>query len=506
MYRDGNSISIWESEVHSIAETKFKTQKYDVVIAGGGITGFSCALTLQQSGKKCLLLEAENIGFGSTGGTSAHLNTYFDAPFYKVIKDFGLEKAKLYSQTGKEAIEIIKSNIKEFDISCQFEDKTAYLFATEEKQVKELDKIVSGCNKVGIKMLNCEHIPFPVPFIKAAKIEGQGQFHPIRYVNGLKEAFLALGGEYLEKCRVGKYSKEGKSLKISTSLGTVDSKYLIYATHIPPGVNLLHFRNIPWRSYVLGIEMPHISLPQSLGYDLNHPYHYFRFQQVDGMSYLIAGGKDHKTGEEVDAKDSLIQLEQHVRQFFNVKKIAFAWSSQYYESVDGLPFIGKIPGGPDEVMVATGFSGNGMIFGTIAGKMLTDLIETGESEYEDLLNPSRIKFLVGFKKCFIHNIKSVSNLAKSRIISSGVKDINEIGSNEGKIIKINGKTYAVSKDAAGEINVLENRCSHLHCIVNWNNLEHSWDCPCHGSRFGIKGNILNAPAERPLTLINTINH
>src|SRR5690606_30659016 len=126
-------------------------------------------------------------------------------------------------------------------------------------------------------------------------------------------------------------------------------------------------------------------------YDLNDPYHYYRSQEIDGKMYLIAGGKDHKTGGNPDARESLQELEVYVKSHFDVKNVAFAWSSQFYESADGLPYIGRIPGGPDEVMVATGYNGNGMIFGTLSGKILSDLIVDGRSRYEKLFSPRRVK-------------------------------------------------------------------------------------------------------------------
>src|SRR5690606_5324588 len=228
------------------------------------------------------------------------------------------------------AMEMIRSNVIKYGIDCKFEERTAYLFATDESQEKVLNDLVEASNQVGVEMVYTDTIPFPIPFVRAVRIEGQGQFHPVRYINGLKDAFVQMGGEYLEKCRLEDYEKKENRLVIKTSFGEIEAGHLIYATHTPPGVNLIHFRNIPWRSYVLGIELNDLSYPQFLGYDLNDPYHYYRSQEIDGKNYLIVGGKDHKTGSTPNTRKSLQELENHVRLHFNVKNIAFAWSSQFY--------------------------------------------------------------------------------------------------------------------------------------------------------------------------------
>lgn len=502
MFRDGLLKSIWQSEIVTHNSNLPLDDHYDVIIAGAGITGFSCAVELQSRGVKSLLLEAENAGFGTTGGTTAHLNTFFDATYDQVIKDFGLDEAKLLAKSGKEAISFIRSNISKYAIDCSFEERTAYLFATDNNQEKELDDIVEASNQAGVEMVYTDTIPFPIPFTKAVEIKSQAQFHPIRYINGLKKAFLESGGTYIEKCRVEDHTSENDEVVVTTSRGKIQSKFLIYATHTPPGVNLLHFRNLPWRSYVLGVELDDFSYFPFLGYDLQDPYHYYRSQEIDGKRYLIAGGKDHKTGTKIDTRESLRELEAHVRNYFNVKNIAFSWSSQFYESADGLPYIGKIPGGPDQVLVATGFTGNGMTFGSLSGKLLSDLIIEGTSPYESLFNPRRVKPIAGFSKFTSHNLNVAAKWISDKISKEHLSNLAALDYDEGKVVNYEGHSYAIYKDSGGSIHALKNLCPHVQCSVEWNNAELTWDCPCHGSRFGVHGNVLNAPAVTSLEPID----
>nr|WP_288437605.1 FAD-dependent oxidoreductase [uncultured Chryseobacterium sp.] len=193
MYRDGARKSIWQEEIRKFSDDADLNSFFDVVIVGGGITGVSTALKLQESGKKCIILEAANVGFGTTGGTTAHLNDFFDTTFTQAIRDFGLDNAKRYAESGGDAIRIIEDHIERYRISCDFTRKSAYLFALDEKQEEQLKSIVEGAANVGHEMSYVNEIPFPIPFKEAVLIPAQGQFHPIKYIKGLCEAFTRLG-------------------------------------------------------------------------------------------------------------------------------------------------------------------------------------------------------------------------------------------------------------------------------------------------------------------------
>ncbi|QQY30602.1 Gamma-glutamylputrescine oxidoreductase [Chryseobacterium gleum] len=265
MYRDGARKSIWQEEIRKFsAETDF-SQLFDVAIVGGGITGVSTAMKLQESGKKCIILEAANIGFGTTGGTTAHLNDFFDTTFNEAIRDFGLEKARLYAESGGDAIEIIEDRIRQYNISCDFARKSAYLFALDEKQQEQLKNIVEGADKVGHEMSYVNETPFPIPFKEAVVIPGQGHFHPIKYIKGLCEAFTKLGGSIQENCLCEDHEEKEEYVTLKTSKGEIKAANVVYATHIPPGVNVLHFTNAPYRSYAMAFTLKNDRYPLALG-------------------------------------------------------------------------------------------------------------------------------------------------------------------------------------------------------------------------------------------------
>lgn len=503
MYRDGARKSIWQEEIRRFSSEADFNQLFDVAIVGGGITGVSTALKLQQSGKKCILLEAANIGFGTTGGTTAHLNNFFDTTYTEAINDFGLDNAKLLAEVGEEAIGIIQDNIRMFNIDCDFEEKSAYLFALDEKQQKQLKDIVDGASQVGVEMKYTEQIPFPIPFKEAVIIPGQAQFHPVKYIKALCEAFLDLGGIIQEDCLCESYDEQEDVVILKTSKAEIRAGNIVYATHIPPGMSILHTTNAPYRSYAIAFSLHGDDYPKDLGYDLMDPYHYYRIQEIDGENLLIAGGEDHKTGHKENTGECFSKLENYVRKYFNVDTARYSWSSQYYEPTDGFPYIGKLPASKGRVFTATGFRGNGMIFGTISSQIMTDLIVNGSSKYETAFSPSRVKPIAGFTDFVKENATVAFDFIKDKLFAEKISSLAEIKEGEAKVVKYEGDSYAMYKEDNGKMHLVKSTCPHALCEVRWNSAELSWDCPCHGSRFNVNGKLLTGPTVQDLPRIES---
>lgn len=500
MKRDGANKSIWQDTAdYQPLNAWDKSRPYDVLIVGGGITGLTTALLLQEKGLKCILAEAVNLGFGSTGGTTGHLNTLLDTPYYQVARDFGEEAATLLATGTREAIDLVEGLISKHDIHCDFGYKPGFLFAQDRRQEEELEKIKESAARAGVVVSDTDQVPVPVPFTKAIRFELQARLHAAHYLQGLAYAFEAQGGVILQQCRITDL-KAGPPFVAETTLGTIEAQQVVYATHIPPGINILHFRNAPYRSYVMGIRLKNGQYPDALAYDMHEPYHYYRSQQIGNKQYLVAGGNDHKTGHNDNTEQSFRELEAYLRHHFDIESIDYRWSSQYFEPADGLPYIGLLPG-HDNVYCATGFSGNGMVLGSLAGKMLCEQITDCPNKYKDLLNPSRIKPIAGFTAFVKENADVVSRFIGMRFSYEHIRDLAGLAPGEGRLVEYEGNKLALYKDGQGLIHALDPVCTHARCIVAWNSTEKSWDCPCHGARYAPNGQVLTGPARHDLQLI-----
>lgn len=500
MKRDGENKSLWQDVQVPSSISLHPDIHYDVIIAGAGITGITLGYLLQKSGKNCLIIEAQNIGFGTTGGTTAHINTFYDAQFDQVMDSLGEDKAKLLSQTGPEVIRQIKTIIEELQIDCEFDDRDSYVFSLDKDQTEKLDSMFEATKKVGIPTDRVSENPFPIPFDSIIKIEGQAQFHPIKYIKAVSEEFVKLGGSILQNEKVTEISEDDNIIDVHTSLSKYKASDFIWATHVVPNINRMNFLAAPYRSYVLAFTLKSGNYPQAQGQDMCEPYHYYRTQQIGGKQFIIAGGEDHKTGHEENPEERFAKLESYVRQYFNIDEITNSWSSQFYTPVDGLAFIGKEPGN-DHIYWATGYDGNGMTFGTLSAMIISDMILRKENKYENLFSPSRFNVAASLKDTLQENADAVFHLIKDKFTAEKINSLSEINIDEGKTISLEGKTMSVYRDLTGQLHAVSSACTHMGGNIGWNDTEKSWDCPCHGARFDIDGRLLNGPAIKNLDKI-----
>ncbi|MES2701464.1 MAG: FAD-dependent oxidoreductase [Bacteroidota bacterium] len=502
MNRDGNKTSIWQASVNNYVPKNpwNKSQVYDVLIVGGGITGLTTALVLQEAGKKCILAEAHNLGFGTSGGTTAHLNTILDTPYYQVIKDFSEKDATHLAMGAREGIDLVEGLVTKYNIDCDFEYKSAFLFAETDEEVNELENIKDGNEQVHVLSEWSETIPVPVPFKRALKVDFQAQLHASKYLAGLAKIFEDAGGVILQHCLVSKMTEEENGVTADTCLGIIKAGAAVYATHLPPGINIFSFRCAPYRSYAMAFTLKSGAYPEALAYDLKDPYHYYRTHTVDGQSYVIAGGGDHKTGHNDNTEHSFTELEAYMRRHFEIDEISYKWSSQYYEPADGLPYIGLMPG-HERMYTATGYSGNGFTLGSLAAKIICSHITGNQTPYDELFDPSRIKMVAGFANFVKENADVISQFISKRLSHAKLTSLAGLAPGEATVAEWEGQKVALYKDDNGHLYALDPVCKHAKCIVGWNTAEKTWDCPCHGARYAPNGDLLTGPAQSGLTQI-----
>jgi glycine/D-amino acid oxidase-like deaminating enzyme/nitrite reductase/ring-hydroxylating ferredoxin subunit len=511
-HSSGTTVSSWMRGVTMPAyDALMESTHADVCVIGAGISGLTTAYLLLREGKTVVVLDDGPVGGGESSRTTAHLSNALDEGYDRLEKLFGEEGARLAAESHSAAIDRIERIALEEEIACEFERLNGYLFVQPSESIEELEKELRAATRAGLelveKLVKADVKGFDAmgPCLRYPK---QGQFHILKYLKGLCDAIGRLGGDIYTYTKASEV-QGGEHAQVVTSHGpVVKCKHIVVATNTPFNDRVvMHTKQAPYRTYVIGARIPKGSLTKALYWDTSDPYHYIRIQNgplgtaPDDLGYdlLIIGGEDHKTGQEDQPHERLNCLEKWAHQYFpTIQSIEFRWSGQVMEPNDGLGFIGRNPLDKDNVYIITGDSGHGMTHGTIGGMLVTDLIMGRPNPWEKLYDPGRVTLKPEPILEFIKENVNVAAEYSDHATPGDVTSAADLKPNCGAVIRKGLKQIATYKDASGNIHECSAVCTHLGCIVHWNDLEKSWDCPCHGSRFDALGTVLNGPANADL--------
>jgi glycine/D-amino acid oxidase-like deaminating enzyme/nitrite reductase/ring-hydroxylating ferredoxin subunit len=508
----GENISYW---IESVRPIEFKALnkeiRTEVLVIGAGIAGLTTAYCLLKAGRKVSVVEDGLIGSGESGRTTAHLTCALDDRYYEIEDAFGEERSRLAAQSHSSAIDWIEKTVKAENIDCDFRRVDGYLFPHPTDTEENLEKEFKATQKAGLATTWL----YNVPGIKdksghSIHFPMQGQFHIMRYLNGLANAIIKMGGEIYTTTHATDIDKTGAKCNGYK----VSALEIVVATNTPVNNRVaIHTKQFPYRTYVVGLKFSRGKIPNYLWWDtgdqesrwVTAPYHYVRTQQLDEQyDLLIVGGEDHKTGQADDENipeekryDALIDWTR--THFPAAEDVVYKWSGQVMEPVDFMAFIGKNPG-DDNIYIITGDSGNGMTHGTIGGIIITDLIQGIENKWADLYSPKRSPLKV--PKRFFTEAFNMAKQYGDYITKADIKEIGELAAGEGAILGKDLRRYAIYKDETNNVHAFSAVCPHLGCIVQWNADEKSFDCPCHGSRFTKEGAVINGPATSGLEKIH----
>ena len=489
--------SLWmaDGKVPSFPSLKVNMDA-DVCIVGGGISGISCAYQLLRKGKSVVVLEKGEIGSGDTLRTTAHLVGSPDDSFSDLERLHGKETTLAAIDSHRQAIDEIERICIEENLDCGFERINGYIFSDEKKKLKDEYEIMM---EAGL-----DHVVFsdttPITSFDAGSslvFPNQAKFNPRKYISGLSKVITKMGGRIFANSEVVKL-EGGKKAYVKTKNHTVKCRSIIVATHSPVN-NLvtLQLRQASYRSYVITAVLKEDVLEDALYWDTEDPYHYIRVDKNGEELLLTIGGEDHRVGHEKNEEKSFGELERWIRHRFPIGEIKYKWSGQIMEANDKIAFIGRNPDDYDNVFVVTGESGTGMTYGTMAGMLLSDLIVGNENPWEKIYDPNRTTLgSLGTA------LEEGWDTASPYLEWLTIDEKKSISPGEGTVINKGLSKIAVYKDENEKLHAVSAVCTHAGCIVDFNNAEKSWDCPCHGSRFNVNGEVLNGPAIAPLSHVD----
>lgn len=499
MSNNSRTQSLWSAASGMAPEFQPLTGdiKTDVAIIGGGITGISAAYNLIRKGKKVVLLEAGKIGLGTTGSSTGNL--YIPTgQFNSILKKHGEEALMNVIQSRAAALSFIEERINEFDIDCGFRRVPWNYFSVKKSDSKEIKKEFDAIKAGGIEVFDSPADPYPFHVNTIARVEMQAQFNPLQYVRQLASEISG------DNCLICEHTKVIKindydPCYVETNRGTVKADKVIQATHTPKGIYMVHAQMEVYREFAVAAKLKEAFPFDGIHWALDDKNKYsIRTYDFNGDKYLLVLDDSRKVAHKEHTEESFRKLKEYVKTYFRVDDIEYKWAAQNYSPADYLPYIGTSPM-ESNIYIATGFSADGLIYGTVAGMILSDLItETGNS-WAKTFDPKRFNPGASAAKTIKENIDVTVHLVKDYFFSGTEKELADLLPGEGKVVELRDDKAAVYRDDEGHMHVLSAKCTHMGCIVHWNSAEKSWDCPCHGTRFSTEGKVIEGPAFDSLT-------
>ncbi len=476
--------SLWHKTVSVPAYSPLSEGlRTDVAVIGGGIAGILTAFELTRRGVRCTVLEAGRILSGQTGNTTAKITSQHGLIYDKLINTSGFEHARAYAGAKERAVADYGRLVRERGIDCEFKTLPSYVYST--KNAEYLKKEAESAASLGIAASFVTDVMLPFPTAGAVRFENQAQFHPLKFLTSLLP-----GLEIYENTEV----LSAKGNRIKTNRGVVTAEKLVFATNFPP-INFpgLYFAKMHReRSYVVALD----GAPMLGGIYYGADEDGFSFRTA-GNGLLLLGGAGHRTGENRRG-GRYAALRTAAERFFPGSRVVYEWSAQDCMPADSVPYIGRYSKSEPNWYVATGFQKWGMTSAMVSAMLLSDLICGTKNPYEEVFSPGRKISGESVPQLVSDGARSAKSIA-ARVFYLPGKDFHEIAPGHAGIVWVGGHRRGVYReilpDGKTKLHVVSVKCPHLGCELAWNPDEKSWDCPCHGSRFDIDGNLLDGPSQ-----------
>jgi glycine/D-amino acid oxidase-like deaminating enzyme/nitrite reductase/ring-hydroxylating ferredoxin subunit len=490
----GTRESFWVATVAESAPDHVplaRDLEVDVAIVGGGIVGLTAAHLLLRAGKRVAVLEARRVGRQVTGRSTAKVTSQHSLIYQRLASDFGDEGARLYGAANQAALDHIAAVARE--VACDFERTAAYVYARSDAEIAKVRTETEVAQRVGLPASFVSEVPLPFPAAGAIRFDNQGQFNPCRYILGLARMVAADGAQVFEGTRA-RSIEHGEPCRVVTDRGTVTARDVIDATHMPLGREGMFFaKAYPYAHPMLAARVDPARAPAGMFISAGSPTHSVRTARWSETPYVVAVGEAFKPGQPEQSMRMFEDLARFVGEAFAVASIDYYWTNEDFNSMDGMPFVGRATSGSKHLFVATGFNAWGITTGTAAAMILCDLIAGRANPWASLFDAARIKPIAGGPSFLSENLSVGTHLVQG-YIKGRPRSISDLAAGEAAIVKHDGEHLAVFRDEQGQPHAVSAICTHLRCIVGWNPADRTWDCPCHGSRFDVDGSVIHGPA------------
>jgi glycine/D-amino acid oxidase-like deaminating enzyme/nitrite reductase/ring-hydroxylating ferredoxin subunit len=467
----------------------------DAAVVGGGIVGVAAAHRLSEAGLSVALLEARSIASGVTGNSTAKLSALQGTIYSRIRGKHGDDAARAYAELNRAGVEEAFAIAQRFGIECRLDRRPAFTHAERDENRGRIEDEVEAARVAGLDAAYTEETDLPYGVAAAVRLDDQGQFDPVAWCRGLAEVIAGRGAHLVENSRVKRVgTRDG--VRVETEGGArVRCETLVVATHMPFLDRGLYFARLgPKRSYAVAGPVSS-EPPRGMYLSVESPTRSIRsFADLDGSEHVIVGGEGHKVGHSVPV-EHYRRLERDLIGRHGAAAVDYRWAAHDLVPVDSLPFIGRLTPFDDHVLAATGFGKWGLAAGIASARILCDLATGRSSDLAERFDPARLNLRAALPELVSERGDDAFRFFFDRLKRRPGADP---APGEGLIAASGLEQHAVFRDDDGELHRLSARCTHLGCIVGWNAVERSWDCPCHGSRFAATGEVLQGPAVEPL--------
>lgn len=494
---EGEPISLWAATAGITDYPALSGDaEVDVAVIGAGIGGLTAALALKRTGRTVAVLETARVGTGVTGHTTGKVTSLHRLAYTELARSHGADTARAYGQANQGAIDHVAHVVAEEGIDCDFRRVANYTYAESDDALQLVRAEAALTARLGLPATFTTDVPLPFPVKGAVRFDGQAQIHALKYLQGLARAVNG-GGSFVFEETLAQQVHDGSPGVVETERGTVRARDVIVATNVPFGSQgLFYLRCHPHRSYLVAgrVDTPPLG---ATFISADEPLRSILTVNIGGKSYVLIGGEGHRVSDAGDTAARYRRLAAFAHDRLGVGEVAYRWSTQDGIPLDGLPYVGLMSPTAKHVYVITGLRKWGLSNGTAAALILTDALSGPENRRASVFNSNRITPVASARRFMRENFTTVAAALAGKL-SSRPGHAAALASRAGTVIKVNGKSTAVYKDANGQVHAVSAICTHLGCTVGFNPADATWDCPCHGSRFGTDGNVIQGPATRNL--------